>query len=126
MCLHTRVRVVVYLHFFFVIVFVDRILSSSQKIIRKSLCIAHFLQLIFLSASNKVFKGKIDKRREHKMFVSRCCSIGFYLLLNLNVLCRAQGQGQRQRPVQMQSDGLNFGFPEAEEEDPSRKNSMVK
>lgn len=54
------------------------------------------------------------------MHVNRCCSIGLYILLNLNVLC----QGQRLH--QMLSDGLGFGFPEAEEEDPAKKNAQNK
>lgn len=53
------------------------------------------------------------------MFVCRCCSIGLFILLNLNVLC------QGQRPIKMQGDGIGFGYPENEEEDPAKKNAQV-
>lgn len=52
------------------------------------------------------------------MFVSR--SIGLCILFNLVLLC----QGHRHHDSK--SDGLGFGFPEAEEEDPSKKNAQVR
>lgn len=53
------------------------------------------------------------------MFVSRYCSIGFYVFLNLNVFCHAQ------RPKLPLSNG-NVAYPESEEENPDRQNAQVK
>lgn len=55
------------------------------------------------------------------MFVSRYCSIGLYVLLNLNVLCHGQHVQQPKRPL---SNG-NVAYPESEEEDPAKQNAQV-
>lgn len=52
------------------------------------------------------------------MFAARYCSIGVFILLNLNVLCH----GQRPQTI---SSATNLAFPENEEQNPDKQNSQV-
>lgn len=58
------------------------------------------------------------------MFVSRYCSVGLYVLLNLNVLCHGQHGQHGQRPKIPINNG-NVAYPESEEEDPAKQNAKV-
>lgn len=59
------------------------------------------------------------KTRTKKMFAVRICSIGLYILLNLNVL--SHGHQLHQKSL---SNG-KVAYPESEEEDPSKQNAQV-
>lgn len=50
------------------------------------------------------------------------CSIGLCILFHLILLCQGQRDVHRNGHG---SDGIGFGYPESEEEDPGKQNALV-